>query len=272
MPLKFYVSDDPKHPTKGYGKWLKQQIYTGVNFPKSELEEIVQASAGFIRVIQQKVDYIRVYKGFLKTARRDPDLFFKDPSRFKISEDTVKEVPQIGIFFDRKQLHDFLMYEPVYTRQTFHADLETAYDGDQELAARHLELEQQIDDLQEKIHKLLELKDPKYLDNDKLEKLCKEKEAAAREFGALSEFCEGHKKAMGAVMHRSKIKPVPVEPFEWWKCDYFPANQFKKWYKSTEMMYRDMFLSAAVKICFGKRKTYFVIPKQPEHTLLVTVN
>lgn len=256
MPLIRYISGDP---TRGYGRWLLQMMNkNGFDVPKAKLVHLLSASAGFVQTIQQQVDYIHVTEGAMRHSIADGDV---------PSESLDRIVPNVSIYYNREQLHDWLLKKPTYTCQTKRAPLIEAYGGDIDAVEQHKAIVRQIDAVRKKEVEAEALKDAEFLHEvvEQCEKDLKKH---------INTYCPAHKFALQHILKRGIIPSAAVAPFEWWNQEsgsaFSAAAAVRSGaYTNTEALYREMYLSAAVKITFGTRKTFFYVPPAVPDTLLI---
>ena len=245
MPLITFRPTDSNHPKKGYTDWLLHKlIYFDV--PKADAKFQLACSNTMLQTIQESVDYIRVRKAYLIK-----ELFLL------VGGVTAASVldSRSAVYYHREQLRNWLINTPTYTRQTKLISLNEAYRNDPTAVKKHTELREEYLSI-------------RATSNNET----KTKEALERLRSHISSYCPQYVGPRYA--DRKSVPAVSVEPFPWIDSKggrwFSAADAIRRHvYTNTEMMYRSMFLSGAIKITFGTRKTYFFVPDEPEDKSLV---
>lgn len=217
-----------KDGTQTYTEWLLQQLKT-FNVQKQWLRERLNCTDRFIELIEQKVDYIKVVRGLI-APELIPETCSEDERETLMA---VKACPS-PIYLNGQDLLKYLVETPQYSRQTKLLSVE--------LLLREDALHRYHDD----VNLLYNETNPHHrrVIRDRIERTL---HSACPETLVVRKYKD-----------RKKYPPRKVAPFDWFTGMHFrPANKLKDSYRNQEAMYRDMFRRGAVRITFGKNKTYF---------------
>lgn len=273
MQIKYKKPDKPEKGVDYYARFLRERIQEGFVFDKVRMLAILQCSPGFVQTLQQSVDYMHVSLEYFR-AGASPDLAHD----LGIDIGAIPPQTTVLIYYNKQQLHDFLLTVPTYTRQTRFIPLAAAFRHDPQKLAGYQTYKDALADLYAQAKDLREHNraglDSAAMDRA-LKDLDKQIEAKSIEKAIYcARVCPEHARAM-CFKNRTgdDVKAVEVAPFEWWKCTGFFAAR-RSPYSCGELMYRAAFSGAFIKICFGNRKTFFCPPQDVPHgrgdILLVT--
>ena len=274
MQIKYKKPDKPEKGVDYYARWLSQMIKDGYTLAKADLLAVLQCSGGFIQTLQQSVDYMHVSLDYFRDHDA-PEICHA----LHIFPDTLKTQQTVLIYYQQDQIHDFLLTAE-FSRQTRHVPINTAFRNNKDLINGWLEykatdaqLHDQLRELYQRAKQIPDVIARKALidsQEDAIQKPIIENETEQELF--CMRACKEHARACNFKCRTGDdVKAVEVAPFEWWKCKGFYAAR-KSPYSCGELMYRAVFSSGWIKICFGNRKTFFCPPPdRPEgDTLLVT--
>ena len=211
-----------------YSVWLLKQLKS-FNVQKQWLRKKLNCTDRFIELIEQKVDYIKVIRSLI-APELIPETCSDDERETLMA---VKACPS-PIYLNGQDLLKYLIETPQYSRQTkllpvelllredalrdYYADVDFLYN---ETNTHHRRF------IRDRIERNLHSGCPETL-------------------------------VVRKYKERKKYPPREVAPFDWFTGMHFkPANKLKASYRNQEAMYRDMFRRGAVRITFGKNKTYF---------------
>lgn len=261
-----YQNPKEQDPTRGYLPWLVSMLTrNGFNAPKPSVAARLHVSEKMMQIIQRHVDYIRV---------RYPDktaMMLDKMRQYSSDADTALQMidPHVSTYYQRDQLLQWLIDTPTYTRQTKFVSLEEAFRGDVAAIDEYRAAVAAITELEGIRDKAADAKayEAQHRDLERdLERIVKEH---CRETIITTKI---------GRTHRTTVAPVAVQPFDWYSVNlsagYFLSAaheiQVKQPYRNTETLYRDMWMRGAIRITFGRNKTYFYVPaRQPDQTFLV---
>ena len=215
---------------KGYPRWLLHKIET-YNLQRNDLMTRLNCSTAWIDEIQHHVQHIKVLRPLLSKAILQ-DIAITDEERERIDE--VLSI-RSSIYLHRQQVVDWLMENATYTRRTKLVRLEAAFHYDTSLIDFYVELRQRAES----------------------------DEARMSDKRALTRFLrENCPDALVSPYKRSETPMIDVEPFDWFNRNFIPGNT--RDYTNRESLNRAMFKRGAIRITFGKNKTFFSIPPEPD--------
>lgn len=255
-----YEGKDKKNPSHGYLPWLASMVATnGFDMPKPWLMSRLACSEKMMQIIQQHVDYIRIQNPELTVAMLQP--LFPHEGYWDTAAGILAGDLHASTYYNRAQVMQYLINTPTYTRQTKRVPLEEAFRGDLDGIRAYKSLDERLEKAAGK------------LEHDEFVKL-KIAIANAKD-ELLDKYCPECTQTVLNKKHRTAVEAVEVQPFDWFtenkeKGRFISAARAQRSgvYRNTEMMYRDMFVSCATKITFGKNKTFFWIPADEEGFLV----
>ena len=249
MPLITYRNKNPDRPTEGYTEWLADMLRTH-SIGRAVAKELFSCSDWMLRTMKNDIDYIRIAK-------------ISDTRKYLLSigEENVASLldGRSGIFFNENQLYSWLLNMPTYVRQTKRIPLADAFHNDQKAISDYLWLK-------EDYKTCAKFKKEPWLAKRALELL----------IAHTSKFCPQY--AEHLYTKRRALPFLSVSPFAWFNDtngSFFSAAEAIRHhaFANAETMYRAMFLAGAIKISFGRQKTYFFVPDDPQaDTMLVSAD
>lgn len=272
MQIKYKKPDKPEKGVDYYARFLRERILEGFVFDKVRMLAILQCSPGFVQTLQQSVDYMHVSVDYFR-AGASPEL----AQDLNIDIGVIPPQQSVLIYYNERQIHEFLLTVPQYTRQTRFIPIEMAFRHDAQKLAGYQSYKDAEAALLAQRKELRERNGG--VSSPALDAALKDLDGqidanSMQKAVFCARACPEHARAM-CFKNRTgdDVKPVEVEPFEWWKCKGFFAAR-RSPYSCGELMYRAAFSGGFIKICFGNRKTFFCPPQDVPHgrgeILLVT--
>ena len=249
-----FTGKHEKEPTRGYLPWLASMLSeAGFDYPKTTLVSRLACSEKMVQIIQKHVDYIRIRDPRLSSTM----LLTSIPPRsaWQNAAALLAEDYHASTYYNRKQLMQYLVETPAYTKQTKRVPLEEAFRGDLDGINAYKELDTKLDralhddSITTEKYKMLQV----LVNKEKLE--------------LVKKYCPECYFTMRFKTKRTAVEAVPVEPFDWFtpsENGYFLSaakEQHSDIYRNTETLYREMYISCATKITFGPNKTFFYITR-----------
>lgn len=213
-----------------YPRWLLQQLPT-YSMQRNDLMQRLNCSTTWIDEIQRHVDFIKILRPSLSRA------FLKQIAVSQTELDTIRQVLSYrsSVYLNAQQVITWLTNNGTYTQQTRMVSINAAFHGDEGLAERY------------------------WL----LQTLAQAPDATMGAKRARTEFLRQHcPDALITPYQRNETPALPVEPFDWFSGNFVAGNS--KEYPNRESLNRSMYKRGAIRITFGKNKTFFAVPPAPD--------